>query len=186
MNTLHAPVLPLITFITGPDELARHNFANALANLDISTQVHSFASPLRDGALGTFFMGDPFIDIGAKQEEKIAGSARTFGEFLSAYHTFLQNFFPNTPILGALLGNAIADNLDFFAYFIIEDATPDFKADARYLVDRFSAPECLLVQLSPLEGNAGCVTSNRVRTHIVLPGVSPQDFLQNLQQESAT
>lgn len=150
----HVPrvALPSVTFFWGGPQLLRTEVANILSDV-CDAQAHSFASPIRDGVLGTFFMGDPTIDVSKLTALPILpNSSLTFGDFISAYSQFLPSLFGDPAIIGRLARRRVEENLDYFHHFIFDDA--DTKENVRIVADVFGRSNALIVNFGPHTGVA--------------------------------
>lgn len=137
--------LPAATFLCGGPQAFRTELANILADITHGAQAHSFAAPIRDGALGTFFSGDPSIDIAELSAQPILPEPNcpTFGAFVSAYSQFLAAFFSDPAIIGRLTSRRVEENLHYFHSFIFDDA--DQKENIRLIADMFGRDQCLIL-----------------------------------------
>lgn len=138
--------LPSCVFINGHFPLATE-LANALSDRWQGAQAHSFDAPLRDGALGTFFQGDPSIDIQTLLHTPcIPDSATTYEVFLKNYLAVLKMSFGET-ILATLALRRLEENTRYFSTFVFDDATD--KMNIRPIADHFGRANCLIVNLTP-------------------------------------
>lgn len=138
---------PSVVFLCGPDAALATESAFALTEAWPATQAHSFKTPLFEGMRGTFFEGDPSIQLNTILEKRIReNNARTYKDFLSQYEHFLRGFFgTGEQVLASLLIERIGENLDWFSTFVIDDATS--PRDMRMVADVFGAETCLIVNL---------------------------------------
>lgn len=166
---LPSPNLPAVTFLCGGSQHLRTEVANLLADLTFGGQAHSFSSPLRDGILGTFFMGDPTIDIDALADHPIFPSplSPTFSQFTKAYAQFLSAFFSDPSIIGRIAVNRINDNRDHFYHFIFDDA--DTKENIRLIADLFGRENAMIVNFGEPS-----LTSTSIKV-LSLPSSLPPD-----------
>jgi len=144
-SAIPIPQIPHITFLCGGPPLLRTEVANILSDIVPSAQAHSFAAPIRDGVLGTFFMGDPSIDVSKLTHLPILpqNNSPTFGDFISAFSQFMASFFANPSIIGLLAARRIEENRDYFDRFIFDDA--DTKENMRLIADIFGREHALII-----------------------------------------
>jgi hypothetical protein len=137
--------LPAVTFLAGGNPRLRTEVANLLADLVRGAQAHSFASPIRDGVLGTFFMGDPAIDIAAIEHMPIFpdDGSPTFRDFIIAFSQFLPAFFADPSIIGRIAARRAEENMEYFSALIFDDA--DNVANVKRIADLFGRENALIV-----------------------------------------
>jgi hypothetical protein len=166
--------LPAVTFLAGGNPRLRTEVANLLADLVRGAQAHSFASPIRDGVLGTFFMGDPAIDIAAIEHMPIfpdEGSP-TFRDFIVAFSQFLPAFFSDPSIIGRIAARRAEENMEYFAHLIFDDA--DNVANVKRIADLFGRENALIVNFGEPK-----LTSKSIRV-INIAAVDPAECIWHI------
>lgn len=141
--------VPNAIFLAGGPQPMRTEVAHRLADLIPGGQAHSFAAPIRDGVVGTFFMGDPSIDIAALANHPILPSldSPTFGGFVTAFSQFMAAFFSDPAIIGKIAARRIEENMTYFHHFIFDDA--DTKENIRIIADLIGRDKSMIVNFAP-------------------------------------
>lgn len=150
---------PAAVLLQGGPARDRLDLAYHIADHWPRCQAHSFLSPVREGMVGTFFQGDPSVDLNSLLDQPINEQTQlTFGKFQSLYEAFLRSNL-GQDYLGFMASKRLEENLDWFATFVFDDA--DSVRNIRHIVDMFEPMTCIVVNMP------GSVPLHSERAHVI-------------------
>lgn len=169
-------ILPHITFLIGSDNPTRYRFAGHIADLHRGKAM-SYMTPIEDGLCGTFFEGDPGINIYTMHDIEVIPNHITYGALGRQYVDFLE-WHVAKDILAQLLIKRIEEAESYYDRFIVCDARD--KDDVRPVADYFGREHCLIVNIETgTVPPANYLTSKTIKC-ITIPSASPESMLESL------
>lgn len=116
--------LPPFTFINAPAGSGKTTLSQLLSKQDTSIAVCSFAEPIREALLATFYPEALISEINLKdpkiKNENIPGTSLTHREWMVAYSNFMKNLH-NAYIFGDLAKRRVALLEPYYQRFVFDD-----------------------------------------------------------------
>lgn len=180
--------LPKFTFINGPAGSGKSTLATLLCNTDKSVYRESFANPIRDAILATFFPDEGPIYFSFDLREgaikrklfpyqdifKVAQSGeKTFRDVMISFSEDWMKPQFGKDIFGRLALNRCAEQELFYDRFLFDDS--GFPEEAAHIVKSVGAHNCLLIKLS----RDGCNFSGDSRGYLDIFDVRTIEIANN-------